>query len=312
MKNRWINAALGTGAALGASGLGSALLGRRNEAAVPRDGGIIEAGGAQLHYLDRGRGRPVVMVHGLAGQLRNFTFALTERLDDARLVAVDRPGSGFSPVHGRHPGLVEQGRIVAALIERLGLERPLIVGHSFGGAVALAAALERPDLVGGLALVAPLTQPMERPPAMFAALALPPAPIRAKAARWLGVPLATLGRRWTQPEIFAPDPIPDDFDVRGGGLLALRPSAIESVVRDMEAAQAEMPALASRHGTLDLPVEILFGRGDRVLDPALHGEAAAAAIPGARLTMVEGGHVLPVTRPDETATFVRASLARMG
>ena len=129
------------------------------ERRLPPQGCFIDVDGHRLHYLDLGAGPPIVMIHGLGGQVRNFTHSLTGRLAGRhRLIVVDRPGSGYSSrPRGGAVGLRAQAAILARLVERLELGRPLLVGHSLGGAVALAMALDHPRAVGGLALLAPLT-----------------------------------------------------------------------------------------------------------------------------------------------------------
>ena len=108
----------------------TAITARRVEKALPPRGQFVEVSGARIHYLDKGSGPPIVILHGLAGQMGNFTYALLERLtDDFRVLLIDRPGSGYSR---RAPGatgrLPEQAAIVAEFIRKLGLERPLLVG----------------------------------------------------------------------------------------------------------------------------------------------------------------------------------------
>ncbi|WP_375402604.1 alpha/beta fold hydrolase [uncultured Sphingomonas sp.] len=305
--------ALGVGAAGAGLAAISALLGRDAERKVPADGGFVEIDGARLHYIDRGTGPAIVMVHGLGGQLRNFTYALSELIEgEHRLIVVDRPGSGYSkPKPGTNPDIRAQGRLVARLVDKLGLERPLIVGHSLGGAVALAAALAAPGKIGGLLLLAPLTQPMDQVPEVFRRLQRDSALSRKLIARTVGVPMGMLTSKPNLTIIFAPDPVPSDFGTRGGGLLALRPGNIEAAMHDIFAARDDMDAITRRYGELALPVSILFGRGDRLLDPELHGRTTAAAIAGAVFEVIEGGHMLPITHPDECARVLRAVLARI-
>jgi hypothetical protein len=122
---------LGTGLMAAAGVVGglvgySALAGRRAERLVPRDGRFVEVDGARLHYVDIGSGPAILLVHGLSGQLRNFTYALTERLaGDYRVVAVDRPGSGYS-IYTRPGGrgLHAQAAIIGRFIAAVGLDRP--------------------------------------------------------------------------------------------------------------------------------------------------------------------------------------------
>lgn len=294
------------GAALAVPGLlaaYSAWATRSAERQVPADGRFIDVPGVRLHFVERGSGAPVVMIHGLGGQLRNFSYGLAHRLGDRRLVMVDRPGSGYS--RSKPMGIADQAQAIATLIARLGLQRPLIVGHSLGGAVALAIALNHPGRVGALALVAPLTQVQPDVPAAFEGLARMPAAARLPFAWTLGTPLAKLTARRTLEQVFAPEPVPDDFPMRGGGLLASRPGNIDAASYELGHVNAELAAMAPRYPDLKLPVAILYARGDKVLDPELQGRPTAAMIPGARLELMEGGHMVPVTQPERVATFIR-------
>lgn len=305
------------GIAAGAAAAGLTLLsqwqGRRAEAKVPPDGDFVAVPGARLHYVALGEGSPVVMVHGLGGQLRNFSYALADIVSrHHRVILIDRPRSGYSTVDaGSEPGIVEQAALIAAAIGVLGLERPLYVGHSLGGAIGLALALNHPGVVRALALIAPLTQPQPEPPAVFRGLA---AGAASKAARFvvsntIALPLAMLTGPATVKQVFAPETAPADFDVRGGGMLALRPGNVAAAMFEIGRASQEMEQLQPRYRELTLPVSILYGRGDHVLDHRRDGEATAQQISRCRLELIEGGHMLPVTQPDLTARFIERAAA---
>ena len=313
---RWtLGTVLGSAALTAAGGLGlsfySDRIAREAERLVPQDGRHLQVAGARLHYVERGSGPAIVMIHGLGGQLRNFSYAMLEPLArDHRVVLVDRPGSGYSTADDdTEPGIVEQAAIIARFIETLGIERPLVVGHSLGGAVALALALERPDLIRGLALIAPLTQPQDDVPDAFKGLAAIPPSLRRLMAQTLGSPLSRLTAERTLQAVFAPEAAPADFVTRGGGALSQRPSAIAAAAADLAFAGEDMAAIAARYPTLAVPTAILFGREDSVLDPALHGHRTAAEIPGARIDVIEGGHMIPVTAPEESIRFVAKTAA---
>ena len=307
---------IGRGAAIGACvalvGAGLAAFshwaGRRAEQQVPPDGHFVEVDGARLHYVDMGDGPPIVLVHGLGGQLRNFTYALTELLaGQHRLIVIDRPRSGYSTVPaGVEPGLKAQADLIAGAIRALGVKKPLLVGHSLGGAISLSLALDHPGLVSGLALIAPLTQPQTRMPDVFRGLAAGGASKvgRALLANLIAVPMGALTAKQTSAAVFAPEPVPDDFGTRGGGVLALRPGNVYAATFEMQAATPEMTDIAARFGELSLPVSILFAREDNLLDYRLDGEKTVAAIARARLELVDGGHMLPITQPDVTARFI--------
>lgn len=290
----------------------SAYVGRKAEEMVPAEGAFAAVPGARLHYVDlnpEAGGPAIVMVHGLMGQLRNFSHSLAGRLAaDHRVILVDRPGWGHSLLDGPRPGIAAQAGMIAALIEQLGLDRPLLVGHSMGGAVSLALGLDRPELVRGLALIAPLTQVVETVPPPFKGLLAPPA-LRPLLAWTVAVPVGLRKGPETAAAIFAPDPVPADFALAGGGALALRPKSYMAGSFEIRAAPAEMAALVPHYGEMRVPVAILYGRADAVLDPALNGEKTAAEIPGATLELIEGSHMLPVTHAGATEAWLRRVLA---
>jgi len=294
-------------AALGASALFTARTARRVTRELPPRGRFVDLDGGRLHYLDLGSGPPIVMIHGLGGQTAHFTHSLTDRLkDDFRLVVVDRPGAGHSPRAADAPANVRaQAASIAGLIRHLALERPLVVGHSLGGAVALALALDHPDAVGGLALIAPLTHPQDEVPDAFRGLAIRSPAVRRFVAATVATPAAIATRDKVLAHVFGPDPVPDDFGTAGGGLLGLRPSAFYHTSTDLVAASEDLPAMVERYGTLAVPVAVLYGRDDRILSPQAHGEALRGRVPDLRLDVVDGGHMLPITAPDATAAWIR-------
>jgi pimeloyl-ACP methyl ester carboxylesterase len=290
----------------------TALMARRAEAACPPAGRFVDVPGARLHVVERGQGPALLLVHGLAGQLSHFTYGIVDQLaTHYRVVAVDRPGSGYSVrAAGASAALGAQADVLAALIERLELGRPVVVGHSFGGAVALALAQRHPQRVAGLVLVAPLTHLVQNVPAAFKGLSLAQPWLRTLVAWTLAVPLGMAKRDDLLCEVFGPEAVPRDFATRGGGLLALRPSHFIAACADLTAVHEDLPQMMQHYGTMQLPVNILYGRADRILDPQIQGEALAAKLPGAKLLLLDGGHMLPITAPDRTAEFIRQAAAR--
>jgi len=302
---------------LAVSGLAgfSAVMAWGIEKAVPPQGGFLDLDGERLHVLDKGRGLAVVLIHGLSGQMGNFTHSLVERLSgDFRVVAVDRPGSGYSTRAPDAPaGVRAQAATLAKAIRKLNLERPVIVGHSLGGAVALAIALDHPDCAGALALISPATHPVAAPPLMFRGLVLRSATLRLLFAWTLATPVALIGREWGKRQAFAPEPVPADFGAAGGGLLALRPSNIFASSSDMMAAMDRdgIEDMTRRYPSLQMPVGILFGRSDPILDWREQGEAMKKELPALDLEIVEGGHMLPITQPEACAAFIRRMAERV-
>ncbi len=280
---------------------------RAVERAVPPQGQFIDVEGSRIHYLDRGQGPTIVMVHGLGGQLANFSHSLLDRLtDEFRVILVDRPGSGYSTrPRGASARLRAQGDTLAMFIQTLQLKRPLLVGHSLGGAVALAVALDHPECISGLALIAPLTHPQETVPPPLKGLAIRSDLMRRLAAWTIAIPSAIMRGREALAFVFGPDRPPPDFATAGGGLLGLRPWAFYATSSDMVAVNEDLPGMAQRYGTLQMPVAVLFGQDDRILDWREHGVAMHDKVPGVELTLMRGGHMLPVTAPDQTAEWIR-------
>jgi len=296
-------------AILGGLVIFTAVTAHRVEKALPPRGQFIEVAGARIHYLDKGSGTAIVILHGLGGQMGNFTYALLERLtDEFRVILMDRPGSGYST---RAPGatgrLTEQAAMVAEFIRKLGLEQPLLVGHSLGGAIALGVALDHPEVVKGLALVAPVTHLPKHVPTPFRAL-----DIKSNFLRWLvawtvATPIGIRHGKAILDAIFSPDPAPADFPIRGGGILGLRPRSFHNTSSDMRAVNLDLAKLVVRYSSLRVPVRILYGTDDRVLDYKMHGEAIKAKSSLVSLDLVPGGHMLPITAPDLTAEFIKAA-----
>jgi pimeloyl-ACP methyl ester carboxylesterase len=286
---------------------------RKVEAALPPRGRFMEIDGERIHYVDTGgTGPAVVMIHGLGGNLLHFDYALAGCLaGEFRLILVDRPGSGYSSrAAGADATLTAQAAAIARLIGALGLKRPLVVGHSLGGAVSLALALDHPDCVGGLALVAPLTQTQEEVSPVFRRLAIHSSLIRNLVAWTLATPAGIRRGPATLKEVFAPETVAPDFPRRAGGLLSLRPKAFYAASSDFVAVNDVLPAYAKRYSSLSLPFGILFGKGDRVLDYRRQGEAMRASCPALDLELIDGGHMLPMTAPDRCAALIRRIAAR--
>ena len=292
------------------------------EQRIPPVGRFIELPNARLHVLERGttetNNPPVLMLHGLGGQLHHFAYHLVDAIATrTRVVTLDRPGSGYST---RCPGeattLRQQADTFVALLDRLDIDKAFVVGHSLGGALALSLAIYHPQRVAGLALVTPLAFTPPTVPKAFRALNVGSGLLRSVIAWTLATPGFIVGRNTVLPAIFGPDPVPGDFAIRAGGILSMRPSQFVATSEDLRALTDELPQLAARYGDLRhegaASVSILVARQDRILDSEHQGVALAAQLERASLEIVEGGHMLPVTQPDRVAEFVFAALERVG
>jgi pimeloyl-ACP methyl ester carboxylesterase len=284
----------------------SLYIAHRVENALPPQGRFIDIGEDRIHYVEYGKGPPIVLVHGLNGQLRNFAYLHMDELAQThRVILIDRPGSGHSTRGaGSSASISAQARTVALFIDAMGLNKPVLVGHSLGGAIALAVGLNHPDSVSRLALIAPLTHLVD-PGRAFGGLMIRSSLVRRIVSVTVATPFAIKGSRAILDIVFGPDPVPGDFATRGGGLLGLRPRSFYAASSDMMAVPDELPAMENRYAGLRMPVDVLYGREDKILDWRSHGEALKRKLERTNLRLVDGGHMLPVTAPLVTMEWLR-------
>ena len=293
----------------------SFLVKRRVERGLPAEGRFVTIMGNRIHYVEQGAGaQSILLVHGLGGVSQNFSYGMLGDLArDYRVIAIDRPGSGYSERAKRaSASLVAQADVVAGVIDALQLEKPLLVGHSLGGAVALATAQRYPDKLRGLALIAPLTHmPSAGPASVFAPLAIRQAWLRWLFARTLMVPLSIRRREQTLEIVFGPESAPADFALRGGGASGVRPTHFEAASKDLVALEHVLPQMQQCYERLQLPVHVLYGRGDRILNPTEQGKALVDRLEKGQLELIDGGHMLPITQPARSVEFVRKAMDAM-
>lgn len=254
--------------------------------------------GARIHVLDRPGPSPnapaVALIHGASGNLRDFAFDFVDRLTPRyRVLAFDRPGLGHSDrsmVEDSHRPDV-QARLLRGAMRARGVERAIVVGHSFGGAVAMAWALTAPDETLGVVNLAGATYPWPGGAGLFYELG---------ATDLLGGAFASLARAALSEEgakdavsrIFRPQSPPEGYGEYVGAGLALRRDTLRWNAADIANLKPFLEVQSARYPTLTTPLEILHGDADRIVGLAIHSEPLAAAVPGARLTALKGiGHM---------------------
>ncbi|MBU3671816.1 MAG: alpha/beta fold hydrolase [Sinobacteraceae bacterium] len=287
---------------------------RAVERRIPPVGRFVDVPGVRFHVIDKGTAPegqpPILMLHGLAGQVHHFNYFLVNALaDSTRVIAIDRPGSGYS-TRARDTAIRidAQADAVAALLSTLQIDRAFVVGHSLGGALALTLALRHPQRVAGLALIAPLTRLLDNPPAVFRPLAVRGYLLRRLLAWTLVTPSFIWRGRRVLPMVFGPESPPPGYTLKAGGLLSLRPSQFIAAAEDLEGVVASYQDIPRRFGELaqpPRPIGMLFGREDRVLDHDTHVGSLQTALPGLRVDSVSGGHMLPLTQPTLVARFIK-------
>ena len=287
-------------ALLGAGALvtlaGSQLIAR----AHPLRGRRLEVAGLRQHVVEFGPGDgsagelPLVLLHGAGCNLEDMRLALGERLAAGHHVfLVDRPGQGWSEGRGQQSSSpAAQAAMLRGLLDCLGVARAVLIGHSWGGALALSFALDYPQRTAGLVLLSPPTHPhlRRRMMQLYRMLATP-------LAGWLfahtlALPLAAATFSAGIRAAFAPQLPPRHYLEGSAAFLLLRPGAFLANARDMADLRGFLARQAPRYRELAVPMVIVQGDCDGVVSIERHAKALATAVPQARLVVLPGvGHM---------------------
>jgi pimeloyl-ACP methyl ester carboxylesterase len=276
--------------------------------ATPRPTGrfVQLRGGLRVRYLERPGGGPaVLLIHGLPGTAEDFNL-VTPLLAGRRTVAIDRPGFGFSS--GGYFPFSRQLQAVQEVIEKLHLGRPILVGHSYGGAISLAFAEHHPGEVGGLVLVDAAaactrnTAYARDQARLVRAIELP------VVSQVADVTFSQLLRKVSaeagDAEAFDPDAVAPAHSHR---VLAInmKHGNLEAWAGETLAANGVIEALDRGLQQIETPAVVIQGASDHLVKPAC-GRRLAALLPHARLRLVSGGHMVPYTHPQVVAEAVRS------
>jgi pimeloyl-ACP methyl ester carboxylesterase len=267
--------------------------------------------GRSLHAVQKGAGEDVLLVHGAMTTHHDWLAGPAGALaEGARVTVLDRPGHGLS----RRPRFVGTPRDQAAQIEsgldRLGVGRCIVVGHSFGALIALALAERFPDRVARLVLVSPLIFPEPRllEHGMIAPRSMPViGPLLSQAGRRSGMDRAAI--EWIQAVMFSPAPVPSSWKRSYPFDQVLHPDALVLEGEDSASMLPLSPAGTMDLRRIDMPVHVLVGTDDRVVGQEGQGKALARLVSDGRLTLVEGaGHMLQHSHPGPLLRAVREAL----
>lgn len=262
--------------------------------------------GERLRYLQAGEGPPVVLIHGALSAAEDVHEALVDTLGEERTIyAFDRPGHGWSDrVRWSSASVQRQAEVLLGALGELGLRRPVLVGHSYGGSTALAMALAAPEAVAGVVAVSP---------AMFPEPRLEQLLFGARAAPGGGDLYARTGGRVTDPSVLAvlweamwtPQHMPDRFRATFPFERARSTACVIAYGEDAAAMPASLMQLLAAAPRCAVPVRVLVGSAD-VVTSNLHGRTMATAVPDGRFERLPGlGHCLHWSAPERVLEAVR-------
>jgi pimeloyl-ACP methyl ester carboxylesterase len=280
-----------------------------NKRAIPPPYHFVESNGARLHYFEKGSGSPVVFVHGSNGSLQDFKLSVMDLLSkDFRTVAFDRPGHGHSERgHSIEAGRSVHGPILVEAWKKLGIERPVLVGHSSAGAVLMDIAVRRPEEVGAIVLISGVVHSggMEQVPVMGLYRTISRKYIGTVLLWTLLIPLGGLVGRSLLKFTFAPDPVPKDYK-RIGLALALRPKCLRAEGEDLVCIAPTLEAVEGKYGEINVPLVIVYGAKDGNVPPEGQSIQLSKEVPNSVLIAVpETGHMAMFTKPLEVIEAIK-------
>ena len=282
--------------------------------AYPARGRMIEVAGATLNVVDIGprdaAGPPVVMIHGASSNLEVMRQPLGEMLArNHRVILIDRPGHGWSTRARREDSTPAiQGRMIDEALEKLGVGPVILVVHSWSGALGARMALDYPERVAGLVMLAPVAYPWRGGVGWYTKLVAIPVigPLLAYTITLpLGHFLAGPGARG----VFLPQVMPDDFVGNTATALLLRPREFLANARDIVTLRAAVEEQAPRYGDIRVPTVVISGEIDKTVTTNIHSRPFAKAVSNAKLIVLpDVGHMVQNAAPELVISEIEAMI----
>jgi len=279
---------------------------RQFEQTYPNIGELTDVGGYRMNavHVERPENADLpalVFIHGASGNLLDQTGAFLRPLQGrAEMLFVDRPGHGYSERGGPENAIPSgQAAAIALLMEKRGIEKAIIVGHSFGGAIAAAFGVHHPEKTAGLLFLAPATHPWPGGIDWYYHVATAPV------LGWLFnhalvVPMGLRRLEQGTLNVFRPNSRPSDYIASTGPSLVLRPDTFYNNAADFTRLHAYLEAESHRYPEIAAPTVIITGDSDDIVWEHLHSQGLARDIAGSELVKIRGvGH-----KPDYLATDV--------
>lgn len=279
------------------------------ERAHPARGRMVEVDGARLHVVELGPADapPIVMLHGASSNLEVMR-PLAERLaQDHRVILMDRPGHGWSTrEHFSDSTPAPQARMISQALGRLGIGKAIVVAHSWSGALALRIALDHPERVAGLVMLAPVAYPWPGGVSQYNYAVTTPV-LGSLLANTAMLPLGLLLAESGSRSVFAPQAMPENFVKDSATRLLLRPREFVANAWDLVTLRAAMAEQAPRYAEIAVPLTIIAGDADKTVSTHIHSQPLARTAKNARLIVLNGvGHMIQYAAPDLVLSEIEA------
>jgi pimeloyl-ACP methyl ester carboxylesterase len=282
-------------------------LAKKAEHKNPPTGSFLDVNGVRLHYVERGSGEPLVLLHGNGSMIQDFESSglIDLAAKNYRVIVFDRPGFG----HSDRPRNVvwtpaAQAELIKHALARLGVSNAIVLGHSWGASLAIALALKYPDLIRGLVLASGYYFPTARLDVV--ALGPPALPLIGDI---LSHTLSPLISRAIWPlmmrKIFGPQSVPKKFEAFPKEM-ALRPSQIRASAAESALMIPDAFKLRNQYADLKMPVVIIAGEQDGLIDIDTQSARLHSDISQSRFHRLPGnGHMIQQTATDQVMSAIR-------
>ena len=288
------------------------------ERAYPARGKMIEVAGGTLHVVDIGpraaAGPAIVMIHGASSNLESMRRPLGDRLAaNHRVILIDRPGHGWSTRARNEDSTPEiQGRMIEEVLAKLGIVSAVFVVHSWAGALGARMALDYPQRVAGLVMLAPVAYPWPGGVGQYNRIISTPVigPLLAYTVTLpLGYFLAEAGARG----VFLPQMMPDGFIRDSATPLLLRPREFIANAHDLVTLKEAVREQTPRYAEITAPVVVIAGDGaDKTVSTSIHSRPFTATVPNAKLIVLpDVGHMVPQAAPELVISEIEALIGRI-
>jgi pimeloyl-ACP methyl ester carboxylesterase len=269
----------------------------------PPQGKMVEVAGAALHVVEIGPrdGRlPIVMLHGASSNLAVMRRPLGDLLaKHHRVILIDRPGHGWSTRVRRGDSTPEiQARMIDEALAKLGIDRAVFVVHSWSGALGARLALDHPQRVAGLVMLAPVTHPWRGGVGRYNEIIATPV-IGPLLAYTITLPLGYFLTAPGARNVFLPQTMPDGFVQESATPLLLRPREFIANAYDLVTLKASVAAQVGRYGKISAPVVVIAGEADKTVSTGIHARPFARVVPNAKLIVLPDlGHMVQNAVPE--------------
>lgn len=277
------------------------------ERQYPPLGAFIDVSGERLHYLLKGEGQSIVLLHGASASLRDFEASIFHGLsNDHQVIAFDRPGYGYSTrSSSRWPDPVVQADLIHQALEALNIDKPVIVGHSLAGSVVMAYLLKYPNSASGAVLLAGATHPWDTGVSANVQLAGLPG-LGTIFSHTLVMPVGQVVFEQAVKGVFAPEEPTPNYTERTGAILALRPTAFRSSSEDVRNLSAFLEQQSTRYADIKSPLLMITGEKDTIVPAWNHADRVEQQVPqSVQVSLPGAGHALHHSRADKVEELIR-------